>query len=55
MILVGSKNPHKLLEVREILGPLGLRAVIAVDLPDVEEDGSTFAENAAKKALEFCQ
>ena len=55
MILVGSKNPHKLIEVREILEPLGLRAVIAVDLPDVEEDGSTFAENAAKKALAFCQ
>lgn len=55
MILVGSKNPHKLLEVRAILEPLGLRAVIAVDLPDVEEDGDTFAANAAKKALEFAQ
>lgn len=55
MILVGSKNPHKLLEVREILEPLGLRAVIAVDLPDVEEDGDTFAANAAKKALAFAE
>lgn len=55
MILVGSKNPHKLLEVRAILEPLGLRAVIAVDLPDVEENGATFAENAAKKALAFAQ
>ncbi|MHC4956714.1 MAG: RdgB/HAM1 family non-canonical purine NTP pyrophosphatase [Planctomycetota bacterium] len=55
MILVGSKNPHKLHEVREILEPYGLRAVIAVDLPDVVEDGATFAENAAKKALEFTQ
>jgi XTP/dITP diphosphohydrolase len=55
VILVGSKNPHKLLEVRAILEPLGLRAVIAVDLPDVEEDGDTFAANAAKKALEFAQ
>ena len=53
MILLGSKNPHKLHEVRAILDPLGIRAVIAVDLPDVEEDGSTFAENAAKKALAF--
>ena len=50
MILVGSKNPHKLHEVRAILEPLGIRAVIAVNLPDVEEDGETFAENAAKKA-----
>ena len=53
MILVGSKNPHKLLEVREILAPLGIRAVIAVNLPDVEEIGTTFAENAASKALAF--
>jgi len=55
VILVGSKNPHKLQEVRAILEPLGFRAVIAVDLPDVVEDGSTFAENAAKKALAFAQ
>lgn len=53
MILIGSKNPHKLREVRAILAPLGLRAVIAVDLPEVEETGDTFAANAAKKALTF--
>ena len=53
MILVGSKNPHKLREVRGILAPFGIRAVIAVDLPDVEETGATFAENAAHKALAF--
>jgi len=53
VILIGSKNPHKLREVRAILAPLGLRAVIAVDLPEVEETGSTFAANAAEKALAF--
>jgi len=53
MILVGSKNPKKLLEVREILAPLGLRAVIAVNLPEVAETGATFRENAAKKALAY--
>jgi XTP/dITP diphosphohydrolase len=53
VILVGSKNPHKLHEVRAILDPLGIRAVIAVNLPDVEEDGETFAANARKKALTF--
>ena len=53
MILVGSKNTHKLHEVRDILDPLGIRAVIPVDLPDVVEDGDTFAANARKKALEF--
>jgi XTP/dITP diphosphohydrolase len=53
MILVGSKNPKKLLEVREILAPLGIRAVIAVNLPEVEETGATFRENAALKALAY--
>lgn len=55
MILVGSKNPHKLAEVRAILEPLGLRAVIAVNLPQVEETGADFAQNAALKALAFAQ
>jgi XTP/dITP diphosphohydrolase len=53
MILLGSKNPHKLHEVRAILEPLGLRAVIAVNLPEVIEDGETFSHNARKKALEY--
>ncbi len=53
MILVGSKNPKKLLEVREILAPLGIRAVIAVNLPEVEETGASFRENAALKALAY--
>jgi XTP/dITP diphosphohydrolase len=53
VILIGSKNPHKLREVRAILEPLGLRAVIAVDLPAVKETGDTFAANAAQKALTF--
>ena len=55
MILVGSKNPHKLHEVREILAPLGIRAVIAVNLPHVEETGDTFAANARLKAVTFAQ
>jgi XTP/dITP diphosphohydrolase len=53
MILVGSRNAKKVLEVREILAPLGIRAVIAVNLPEVEETGATFRENAALKALAY--
>ena len=53
MILVGSKNAKKVIEVREILAPLGVRAVIAVNLPDVAETGSTFRENAALKAMAY--
>jgi XTP/dITP diphosphohydrolase len=53
MILVGSRNAKKVLEVREILAPLGIRAVIAVNLPEVAETGATFRENAALKALAY--
>ncbi|MHC4225672.1 MAG: RdgB/HAM1 family non-canonical purine NTP pyrophosphatase [Planctomycetota bacterium] len=53
MILLGTKNSHKLREVREILEPLGFRVAIAVNLPHVEETGETFADNAALKAKIF--
>jgi XTP/dITP diphosphohydrolase len=53
VILLGSKNAHKLREVRQILDPLGIRVAIAVDLPHVEETGSTFAENAALKGTTY--
>ena len=53
MILLGTGNPKKATEMRNILMPLGVRGVIAVALPDVEEDGATFQENARKKALAF--
>jgi XTP/dITP diphosphohydrolase len=55
VILVGSKNWHKVREVQQILEPLGFRCVPAVGLPDVEETGETFAENAAQKALAFAE
>jgi XTP/dITP diphosphohydrolase len=50
---VGTKNPDKLREFREILEPLGFTVVGIDDLEDFEviEDGTTFAANAAKKAL----
>ena len=53
MIFLGSKNPNKLREIREVLEPLGLRAVIPVNLPEVEEVGATFSENAALKARAY--
>jgi XTP/dITP diphosphohydrolase len=54
-IILASRNKKKTREVSEILAPFGF-AVIPVtdfaDVPEVEEDGSTFAENAAKKAVQ---
>jgi XTP/dITP diphosphohydrolase len=52
-VLVSTRNAHKLVEIRQILGPsfelLDLSCVPA--LGEVEETGTTFEENAALKAL----
>ena len=52
--LIATNNSKKLVEIQRILAPLGIRPVTAaekgVDLGDVVEDGSTFAENAYIKA-----
>jgi XTP/dITP diphosphohydrolase len=52
-VLVSTRNAHKLVEIRQILGPafelLDLSCVPA--LGEVEETGDTFEENAALKAL----
>lgn len=52
-VLVSTRNAHKLVEIRQILGQsfelLDLSSVPA--LGEVEETGTTFEENAALKAL----
>lgn len=52
-IIFASHNQGKITEIRQILTPLGIRIISAdeEDLPDVEETGTTFEENAALKAL----
>lgn len=56
-LLVATTNPHKLDELRAIFAPLGITAVgldsLGKSLPEPYEDGSTFEENAAKKALSY--
>ena len=52
-LVLASKNQHKLVEMRTILGQLGLEVVLESDVGvdvDVEETGVTFAENALLKA-----
>lgn len=54
-LVVGSRNQKKLIEITQLLEPHGIEVVgIAdfADIPDVIEDGDTFAANAAKKATE---
>ncbi|NOX87523.1 MAG: RdgB/HAM1 family non-canonical purine NTP pyrophosphatase [Calditrichaeota bacterium] len=55
-ILVATGNKHKLQEIREILGDLPVTVKSIADLPrkiEVEENGKTFAENAAIKARAY--
>jgi XTP/dITP diphosphohydrolase len=52
-LIVASHNPGKVREIGALLEPLGVGAVSAASLglPEPEETGATFAENAALKAL----
>jgi XTP/dITP diphosphohydrolase len=54
-LVVASRNRKKSGEIRDLLAPYGIDVVGVEDLPsvpEVVEDGSSFAENAAKKASE---
>ena len=56
-ILVASTNPGKMAELRAMLDAdvewVGLSDFPG--LPEVEEDGATFAENARKKAVGYAR
>ena len=57
-ILIGTKCEAKRREIRDILGelPCGLLSPDEVGvLPEVVEDGSTFEQNACKKACELAK
>jgi XTP/dITP diphosphohydrolase len=54
VLLFATRNRGKLAELRELLRdlPLELRGLEGMSVPEVVEDGDTFAANATKKALE---
>jgi XTP/dITP diphosphohydrolase len=59
-VVLATRNPHKITELRTILAATGVRIdLVGVnefpDLPDVAETGVTFAENALLKAVETAQ
>jgi XTP/dITP diphosphohydrolase len=57
-ILLATRNPGKLREIREVLEPLGVRVAGLEAYPDLaepEENGATFAENARQKALYYAR
>ncbi len=54
-LVIATGNKHKVLEMKEILAPLGYDVISAAEcggMPDVEEDADTFQGNASKKAIE---
>ncbi len=56
LLVVGTRNPKKREEILEILGdlPIEVRDLTAwPDAPEVVEDGTTFEENARKKAVQL--
>lgn len=57
--IIATHNQAKLAEMSRILEPLGIEAVtdrdLGIELPEVEETGTTFAENAYLKAASACE
>ncbi|MBM4307457.1 MAG: XTP/dITP diphosphatase [Deltaproteobacteria bacterium] len=57
-LIVATRNQGKVREIRNALKGLGFRIrglIDFKDLPEVEEDGSSFIENGLKKARFYCQ
>ncbi len=55
-LLIATNNKGKVKELQDLLKNTGIDLVTPADINlvlDVEEDGSTYAENAAKKAVAF--
>src|SRR3989338_7494117 len=53
-LLVATRNKKKLKEIRDLLKDLNIKITSLTDysnLPKIEEDGRTFAQNAIKKAV----
>lgn len=51
-VIFASHNAGKIKEIKELLEPLGIKvkSAVDVDLPDVAETGTTFAENSLLKS-----
>lgn len=58
-LFFGTTNPGKLRELLRLVAGLPIRVITPAELirplPEVVEDGATFAENAAKKAAAFAR
>jgi XTP/dITP diphosphohydrolase len=53
-LVMATRNPGKIRELQALLGDLGVKLLSLADfphLPEIPEDGASFAENAATKAM----
>jgi len=57
-LVVATRNKKKLTEIRDLLADLDF-SILSIedfpDIPEIEEDGDTFEENARKKAVQVAQ
>lgn len=56
-VVLATHNKGKLVEMRELMAPYGVELISAgeLGLPEPEEDGFMFSENAAIKAVAACK
>ncbi len=57
-LLIATNNKGKVVEIKALLGSLGLILLTPAELGlvlEIPEDGQTYAENASKKAIAFSQ
>lgn len=57
-LLIATNNKGKVKELHELLKDTGIELITPADIDldlEVDEDGHTYAENAAKKAIAFAQ
>ena len=55
-LLIATNNKGKVVELQDLLKDIGIELITPADINlnlEVEEDGTTYAENAAKKAIAF--
>jgi XTP/dITP diphosphohydrolase len=58
LLVLGTRNGKKLLELADLLTPVGLELKTLADFPaapDVQETGATFTDNARLKAVEHAR
>jgi XTP/dITP diphosphohydrolase len=56
-LVIATSNPHKVEEIEAVLGQIGIACVPMGDagIPEPEEDGATFEENARIKAVAYAR